>query len=59
MDPHSADNCKCHKQTQPAQQTLSDMDFDRGIWNAGEELLTNGGLQSFGLTDTFPPYSYL
>ncbi|EDX11326.1 GD12144 [Drosophila simulans] len=34
MDPHSADNCKCHKQTQPAQQTLSDMDFDRGIWNA-------------------------
>ncbi|KAH8249780.1 hypothetical protein KR032_012321 [Drosophila birchii] len=34
MDQHSADNCKCHKQTQPAQQTLSDMDFDRGIWNA-------------------------
>ncbi|XP_017043801.1 ankyrin repeat domain-containing protein 39 [Drosophila ficusphila] len=34
MDLHSADNCKCHKQTQPAQQTLSDMDFDRGIWNA-------------------------
>jgi len=44
MDPHSADNCKCHKQTQPAQQTLSDMDFDRGIWNAGKELLINGGL---------------
>jgi len=37
MDPHSADNCKCHKQTQPAQQTLSDMDFDRGIWNAGKK----------------------
>lgn len=36
MDQHSADNCKCHKQSQPAQQTLSDMDFDRGIWNAGE-----------------------
>ncbi|XP_030383954.1 ankyrin repeat domain-containing protein 39 [Scaptodrosophila lebanonensis] len=34
MDQHSAENCKCHKQTQPAQQTLSDMDFDRGIWNA-------------------------
>lgn len=32
---HKADNCKCHKQTAPAQQTLSDMDFDRGIWNAG------------------------
>ncbi|KAH8413406.1 hypothetical protein KR009_010891 [Drosophila setifemur] len=34
MDHHSADNCKCHKHTQPAQQSLSDMDFDRGIWNA-------------------------
>lgn len=34
MDQHNADNCKCHKHTQPAQQTLSDMDFDRGIWNA-------------------------
>ncbi|XP_022232645.2 ankyrin repeat domain-containing protein 39 [Drosophila obscura] len=34
MDNHRADNCKCHKQSQPAQQTLSDMDFDRGIWNA-------------------------
>ncbi|XP_067623049.1 ankyrin repeat domain-containing protein 39 [Eurosta solidaginis] len=34
MDHHDAENCKCHKQTAPAQQTLSDMDFDRGIWNA-------------------------
>ncbi|XP_017095501.2 ankyrin repeat domain-containing protein 39 [Drosophila bipectinata] len=34
MDQHSADNCKCHKQSLPAQQSLTDMDFDRGIWNA-------------------------
>lgn len=34
MDRHKADCCKCHKQVQPAQQTLSDMEFDRGIWNA-------------------------
>ncbi|XP_037927864.1 ankyrin repeat domain-containing protein 39 [Teleopsis dalmanni] len=34
MDQHSADCCKCHKQAAPAQQSLSDMDFDRGIWNA-------------------------
>ncbi|XP_032591708.1 ankyrin repeat domain-containing protein 39 [Drosophila grimshawi] len=34
MDQHSPDKCRCHKQSLPAQQTLSDMDFDRGIWNA-------------------------
>ncbi|XP_023295882.2 ankyrin repeat domain-containing protein 39 [Lucilia cuprina] len=34
MDRHKADCCKCHKYVQPAQQSLSDMDFDRGIWNA-------------------------
>jgi len=34
MDQHKADHCRCHKQVQPAQQTLSDMEFDRGIWNA-------------------------
>lgn len=34
MDQHQADNCDCHKQGCPAQQTLSDLDFDRGIWNA-------------------------
>uniref|UniRef100_A0A1L8EDK2 Putative 26s proteasome regulatory complex subunit psmd10 n=2 Tax=Haematobia irritans TaxID=7368 RepID=A0A1L8EDK2_HAEIR len=34
MDRHKADHCKCHKQVQPAQQTISDMEFDRGIWNA-------------------------
>lgn len=35
MDRHKADCCKCHKQVQPAQQTITDMEFDRGIWNAG------------------------
>lgn len=35
MDQHDADHCKCHKQAAPAQQTLTDMEFDRGIWNAG------------------------
>ncbi|XP_065355561.1 ankyrin repeat domain-containing protein 39 [Calliphora vicina] len=34
MDRHKADCCKCHKYVHPAQQSLSDMDFDRGIWNA-------------------------
>uniref|UniRef100_A0A1I8N104 Uncharacterized protein n=1 Tax=Musca domestica TaxID=7370 RepID=A0A1I8N104_MUSDO len=34
MDRHKADCCKCHKQVQPAQQTITDMEFDRGIWNA-------------------------
>uniref|UniRef100_A0A1B0AUK0 Uncharacterized protein n=1 Tax=Glossina palpalis gambiensis TaxID=67801 RepID=A0A1B0AUK0_9MUSC len=34
MERHKADCCKCHKQVQPAQQTISDMDFDRGIWKA-------------------------
>lgn len=34
MDQHQADNCKCHKHYSPAQQTLTELDFDRGIWNA-------------------------
>lgn len=43
MERHKADCCKCHKQVQPAQQTISDMDFDRGIWKAGKMSLIKIG----------------
>lgn len=36
MSEHKHDNGVCHCKTSVAAQSLTEMDFDRGIWSAGE-----------------------